>query len=81
MTPTSHTGPTTVGIPTPTNPNPGPLLVDDREAARMLGVSSRTIWTMRSDGRLPTVGIGRAKRIPVAALHAFARTVTIGGAA
>lgn len=33
------------------------LLVDEREAARLLGVSPRTIWALRARGELPAVRI------------------------
>jgi len=65
------TGPSDIGNPVSTTLN-APLRVSDREAARLLGVSARTVWSMRIDGRLPTVHIGRAKRIPIDALRRFA---------
>jgi excisionase family DNA binding protein len=54
-------GPVTVSRPNTTEPAG---LIDDREAARRLGVSPRTVREMRFDGRLPYVDLGyRAKRI------------------
>jgi excisionase family DNA binding protein len=45
---------------TPTTP--APLLVDRREAARLLGVSPGTIDNLRTRGELPSVKIG-ARRL------------------
>ena len=47
----------------------GPLLVDTREAARLLGVSSRTVWRLYASQELPIVRIGRAVRFDVADLR------------
>jgi len=41
---------------------PAPLLVDAREAARLLAVSARTLWTLTDSGALPCVRIGRLVR-------------------
>ena len=38
--------------------NPAPILVDERTAAQLLGVSPRTIWTLRQRGELPYVRVG-----------------------
>jgi excisionase family DNA binding protein len=48
-----------------------PFLVDEREAARFLGVSPRTIWTLAANGELPTVKIGRRKMYSVESLKEF----------
>ncbi len=40
-----------------------PLLLDYREAARLLAVSERTVWSLVAKGELPAVRIGRAVRI------------------
>ena len=49
-----------------------PLLVDSREAARLLGVCPRTIWALTARRDLPAVRIGRAVRYDVDDLRAFA---------
>ncbi len=46
-----------------------PKLVNSREAARILGIGEHTLWTMRHTGQLPFVKIGKAVRIPVAAIE------------
>ena len=53
MTDTLHTP--------PPSPEP-PLLVDSREAARLLGCCERTLWGLTRDGKLPVVRLGRAVR-------------------
>ena len=42
--------------------SPPRLLLTEREAARALAVSPRTIWSLADSGQLPVVRIGRAKR-------------------
>ncbi|MDZ4847765.1 MAG: helix-turn-helix domain-containing protein [Pirellulaceae bacterium] len=39
-----------------------PLLVDAREAARMMGISTRTLWTLANMRTIPSIRIGRARR-------------------
>lgn len=43
----------------PPAPSPEPLLVSTRDAARMLGVSVRTVETLRARGDLPAVRLPR----------------------
>jgi excisionase family DNA binding protein len=50
---------------------PGPLLVDSRRAAEMLGVSPRTIWTLQACGELKPTRIGRAVRFSIDELRRF----------
>jgi excisionase family DNA binding protein len=52
-------------------PKPDPLLVDRREAARLLSLSSRTIWTLTNAGVIPSVRIGRLVRYTLADLREF----------
>jgi excisionase family DNA binding protein len=47
------------------------LAVGISEAARRLGVSSRTLATLIAQDDLPSRKIGRRRIIPVAALEAF----------
>jgi excisionase family DNA binding protein len=44
--------------------NFAPALVSIRDACTLLGVSRTTVYGLIEDGRLPTVHIGRAVRIP-----------------
>jgi excisionase family DNA binding protein len=58
------------------------LLVNEREAARMLGLGSRTVWELRARGRLPFIKVGSAIRYDVADLRAFinaSKAVSKGG--
>jgi hypothetical protein len=56
-------------------PSPAPLAVDERTAAKMLSLSSRTLFTLRKRGEINAIktGTGPKSRViyPVAALQAF----------
>ena len=56
---------------TPDPPTPTPLLVDRREAARLLGVSPGTIDNLRTRGELPSVKIAARRLFDVADLRRF----------
>jgi excisionase family DNA binding protein len=47
------------------------LLYTAEEAAEVLTVSRSTIYDLMREGKLPSVKIGRARRIPVHALRRF----------
>lgn len=53
---------------------PERLLVDKKEAGRMLGVCARTIGNLMRMKSLPTRRIGRRSLIPVAALKRFVQS-------
>ena len=56
----------------PTDDAVVPLLVTAKEAAKMLAVSERTLWTLGDSGTLPRVPIGpRCYRYDVADLLAW----------
>ena len=44
------------------------------EAAEFLGVSRSLIYRLINEGLLPTVRIGRSRRIPIRAVHELAAT-------
>jgi excisionase family DNA binding protein len=44
------------------------------EAARFLGVSRSLVYQLINSGVLPTVRIGRSRRIPIRAVHELAAT-------
>ncbi|HUY98619.1 MAG TPA: helix-turn-helix domain-containing protein [Verrucomicrobiae bacterium] len=48
-----------------------PLLVDVREAARLLGCGRTFVYGMIERGELPVVKLGRLTRIPVIGLEAL----------
>lgn len=48
-----------------------PLAVDEMQAAAMLGISVRTLWTYRNAGEIPVVRIGRLVRFAVDDLRRF----------
>ena len=47
------------------------LLVSSKEAARLLSISERTLWSLTDSGRLPCVKIGKAKRYSIPAIEKF----------
>jgi excisionase family DNA binding protein len=47
------------------------VLVTVAEAARRLSISRATVYVKLASGELSSVAIGRARRVPVAALEAF----------
>lgn len=62
--------PSQIASPSPTN---APLLVDSIEAARLLGVSPRTLWDLTERGEVPCKRLGRRKLYNRAMLEEFAR--------
>jgi excisionase family DNA binding protein len=70
--------------PTPAQPNSNgqtdqlpassaPLLVDAHEAARLLGISERTLWTLTQRGEVRCKKIGRRTLYLREALEEFAK--------
>jgi excisionase family DNA binding protein len=51
--------------------SPAPLLVDTPTAAKMLGISPRTIWSLTATRQLLAVRIGRSVRYSIDDLHSF----------
>jgi excisionase family DNA binding protein len=56
---------------------PSPILVDCREAARMLSISPRKLWELTNRRDIPSLKIGRSVRYRVADLHAWAEKQTL----
>ena len=54
------------------------LLVDTNEAARLLSLSSRTVWQLQADGELPSLRVGRALRFRICDLEQFAENLARG---
>ena len=48
-----------------------PRLLKPKEAASVLAVSERTLWTLTNDGSIPAVRIGRSVRYDPADLAAW----------
>ncbi len=57
------------------------MLIGMADAARMIGVSARTLWSMANAGELPIVRIRRRVLFNVAALREWVDARTKGGAA
>ncbi len=56
-----------------------PLLVAVPQAARRLGISPRLAWDLVRSGALPSVRLGKRRRlVPVAALHRLAEDLNAG---
>jgi excisionase family DNA binding protein len=47
------------------------LTISVREAAAMIGVSQRTIWSLAKSGELPVVKIGTRRLFQISALERF----------
>jgi hypothetical protein len=64
------------------SPEPDRLLVGPRDAAKMLAVSERKLWSMtfEADPGLPYVRCGRLVRYSVADLREWIAAQTKGGA-
>ncbi len=56
--------------------SPQPLLVNARDAARMLAVCERTIYNLVERGELSIIHIGRATRFAVADLRAWIQSAS-----
>lgn len=48
-----------------------PMLLNTRQAAQLLNISERTVFSLIKEGKLPSVKIGRCLRFSVADLAAF----------
>ena len=51
--------------------SPDAILVDSKQAAAMLAIGSRHLWTLTNCGAIPCVRIGRSVRYRVADLNAW----------
>lgn len=66
--PTLGTPPTLATTPT-TTPAHAPMALRPREAAKVLGIGARLLWSETNAGRIPHVRIGRAVVYPLDALR------------
>jgi len=55
-----------------------PLLIDVREAARLLGCGRTLVYDLIGRGELPVVKLGRLTRIPVPALESLVQSYLDG---
>lgn len=55
----------------PLDPAGEPILLTPRQAATLLAISERTVWTLTQRGELPCIRIGVAKRYLRSDLVAF----------
>lgn len=56
--------------------DPEPLLIKTKEAARLLGISHRKLWTLTFCGEIPSVRIGRIVRYSPQALRDYIQSKT-----
>ena len=52
-------------------PESSPLLVNTREAAKLLSICPRTLWAMQKSGEIPVIRLGRMIRFDVKDLEAL----------
>jgi excisionase family DNA binding protein len=57
-----------------------PILLTVRDAAQLLAIGRTSVYQLIADGELEVIRIGRAARIPTAAVHAFVRRRREGSA-
>lgn len=55
-----------------------PLVVDEHQAAKMLGISTRTLWDYRKSGEIPVIRLGRLVRFAVDDLRKFIESKRVG---
>jgi excisionase family DNA binding protein len=55
-----------------------PLVVDEHQAAQMLGISTRTFWDYRKSGEIPVIRLGRLVRFSVDDLRKFIESKRVG---
>ena len=60
----------------PPSPPAPPILVDSREAARMLSICPRKLWDLTYRREIPSLKIGRSVRYRLSDLHAWAEKRT-----
>lgn len=60
--------------------NADPILVTVKEAGRLLGIGPTKVFDLLYTRELPSVKIGRARRIELAAVHAYVDLQRIGNA-
>lgn len=65
----------------PTTPpdTPAPLALRPKDAAPLLGVSERHLWTLTNQGLIPHIRLGRAIVYPVDLLKAWMAEQVKGG--
>lgn len=60
----------------PTEPDTRRLLLTVEEAAEALSLGKTKVYELIGEGLLRTVSVGRARRVPVDALHEFVTSLT-----
>jgi excisionase family DNA binding protein len=71
----------TQSLHTPQHPQPSSGLVTLSGAQNYLSLSRASVYRLIAEGRLRTVKIGAAHRVPIEALEEFVASLPSGGAA
>ena len=56
------------------------LLLRPHEAAELLGLGRSTVYELIASGAIPSITIGKSRRVPLEALRAWVRAQTDAGA-
>jgi excisionase family DNA binding protein len=56
-----------------------PLALRAKDAARLLGISTRTLWNLTKEGEIPHLRLRRTVTYPVAELRAWMKRRSKGG--
>lgn len=64
---------------TPVGTKAGLLLLTPAQAAEVLAISPRKLWSMTASGEVPHVRLGRSVRYPVGDLQRWVDEATKGG--
>jgi excisionase family DNA binding protein len=66
------------GMARKTFENIDPIVLSVEEVARLLSLSTRSIWKLLADGSLPRVQLGRRRTVvPLAAVRAYVARRTV----
>ncbi len=49
----------------------GPLLLSPEEASRVLGISRSKLYQLMAKGEIPSITVGRSRRVPTAELRGW----------
>ncbi len=58
----------------PQNRSPDPVLLKPKEAAALLSVSERSLWTLMRNGEIPHIRIGKSVRYYISDLKEWIET-------
>lgn len=56
-----------------------PVLLTPEQAAQALGIGRTGVYALLRDGQLPSVRLGRSRRVPVSCLITFVEALQLAG--